>query len=290
MREEQTVRRPEVALHPFRIYDESVDDPGEAIEHVVECEKCVRDDDALGGGVGDIAFVPERHVLEADHRRGADNSRKPRDALGDLGVAFVRHRGRALHAGLERLLDLAHLRAREMTDLRRESVEGGCADRERRQELGVTVARDHLRRDRIGLETQTVDTRSARPLDRSPRRFRPSRKAARRDSPRERFRRGSARGRARTPSRRASTRTSSARHGCRASGRCRPCGGAPRRVARRRRARARCPARSPRRRRGSAAPAPCRRRRRTSARSAPSGPQGRAARRRRRRTRRDRDR
>ena len=85
--------------------------------------------------------------------------------------------------------------------------------------------------------------RCARPRDRSRRRCRPFRRAGRRDtSSSARSRRVRARGRARTPSPRASSRTSSARRGCRASGRCRPCAGAPRRVARRRRARARCPA------------------------------------------------
>ena len=98
------------------------------------------------------------------------------------------------------------------------------------EQLGVPVARDHLRRDRIGLE--------AEPLARDPldlgvdRRVRPdgARRAGRRGRPRAPGERGRAPGRARTPSRRASSRTSSARRGSRASGRCRSCGGAPRRA------------------------------------------------------------
>ena len=42
--------------------------------------------------------MPERHVLEADDRRCAHDAREARDPLGDLRVALVRHRRRALHA------------------------------------------------------------------------------------------------------------------------------------------------------------------------------------------------
>ena len=148
--------------HALRVDDEAVDDPGEAVEHVVEREERVGDDDPLGGRVRDVALVPERHVLEADRGRGADDAREAADPLGDLRVALVRHRRRALHARRERLLDLAHLGAREVPDLGREAVERGRADRERGEQLGVAVARDHLRRDRIGLEPEPL---AGDPLD-----------------------------------------------------------------------------------------------------------------------------
>ena len=154
MREEEPVRRPEVPLHPLGIDDEPVDDPGEAVEHVVEREECVRDDDALRRRVRDVALVPERHVLEADDRGRADDAREAGDPLGDLRVALVRHRRRALHARGERLLDLAHLGAREVTDLRREPVERRRADGERGEQLGMAVAGDHLGRHRVRLEAE----------------------------------------------------------------------------------------------------------------------------------------
>ena len=150
MREDEPVRGVEVPAHPLRIDDEPVDDPGEAVEHVVEREERVGNDDPLGRGVRDVALVPERDVLEADDRRRAHDAREAADPLGDLRVALVRHRRRALHPGGERLLDLAHLGAREVPDLRREAVERRRDERERREQLGVPVARDHLRRDRIG--------------------------------------------------------------------------------------------------------------------------------------------
>ena len=133
-------------------------------------------------------------------------------------------------------------------------------ERERDEQLGVPVARDHLRRDGIRLEAEPL---AGDPLDLGvDRGVRADRAGELADADRlERAleaRRG--RGRARTPSRRASSRTSSARRGCRASGRCRSCGGAPRRGARPRRARGRAARGAARRRPGSAARAPCRRR------------------------------
>ena len=95
----------------------------EAVEHVVEREEGVRNDDPLGRGMRDVALVPQRHVLEPDDRRGTDDPCEAGDALGDLRVALVRHRRRALHPGRERLLDLAHLGAREVPDLGREAIE-----------------------------------------------------------------------------------------------------------------------------------------------------------------------
>src|SRR3954447_6350760 len=154
--EHEAMARVQVAAHPFGIHDEPLDDPREPVEHVVEREKCIGDDDALRRGVRDVALVPERHVLQADDGGGADDACKPADALGNLRIALVRHRGRALHPLSERLLDLAHLGAREMPDLGREPLERRGAERERREHLGVPVACDHLRRQWIGLEAELL--------------------------------------------------------------------------------------------------------------------------------------
>ena len=91
-------------------------------------------------------------VLEPDNRRTAHDASGPQDSLGDLRVALVRHRRRALHALGERLLDLAHLGAGEVADLGGEPLERRGGERERGEQLGVAVARDDLGRERIGLE------------------------------------------------------------------------------------------------------------------------------------------
>ena len=92
MAEEESVARLEVAPHPLGTDDQTFDEPGEAVEHVVEREKSVGDDDALGRGMRDVALVPERHVLEADERGRAHDAREPADPLGDDRVLLVRHR------------------------------------------------------------------------------------------------------------------------------------------------------------------------------------------------------
>ena len=259
--EDEPVARVEVPPHSLRIDDETFDDPGEAVEHVVECEEGVGNDDALGGGLRDVALVPERDVLQADERVRAQDARKPADALGHFRVPLVRHRGGALHPFAERLLDLAHLGARQVADLRRESLERRGCERQRREQFGVTVAGDHLCRERVRLQSQSfagetfdvgVDLR-----------VRPDRPGELADAIRLQCasEARASRGRARTPSRRASSRTLSARHGCRASGRCKWCAGAPQPERRPLRVRGRSPRGAGVLRPGSAVKAPCRRRR-----------------------------
>ena len=165
--EEEVVARLEVAAHPLGAHDEAVDEPREAVEHVVEREERVGDDDALGRRVRDVALVPERDVLEPDERVPADDAREPADPLGDDGVALVRHRRRALLALAERLLHLGDLGAREVPDLERERVERRRDDRER--------ARGARRAGRAGgsasrsapARARAARTRCARARDRS---------------------------------------------------------------------------------------------------------------------------
>ena len=117
--------RVEVLAHALGVDDEAVDEPREAVEHVVEGEEGVGDHDALGGRVRDVALVPERDVLEPDLRRPRDDPREAADPLGGDRVALVWHRGGALLSLGERLLDLAHLGTGEVTDLEAEGIEGG---------------------------------------------------------------------------------------------------------------------------------------------------------------------
>ena len=63
----------------------------------------------------------------------------------------------------ERLLHLAHLGAGEVADLGREPLERRGEERERRKQLGVAVARDDLRRRRLGARARAARRRGARP-------------------------------------------------------------------------------------------------------------------------------
>jgi hypothetical protein len=106
--------------------------------------------------VRDVALVPERHVFQADERVSPDDAGEAADALGHHGVALVRHRGGALLALAERLGDLADLGASEVTNLERELLQARGGQRECREQLGVPVARDDLRRDRLRLQAEPL--------------------------------------------------------------------------------------------------------------------------------------
>src|SRR3954469_5005594 len=101
--------------------------------------------------------MPERDVLRRRAGVAAQHAREAGDALGRDRVALVGHRARPLLLPrAERLLDLAHLRALEVADLGREALEPGAGQRDRLQQLGVTVARDDLRRDVLALEAEAL--------------------------------------------------------------------------------------------------------------------------------------
>src|SRR5437762_5835614 len=88
--------------------------------------------------MGKVALVSEREVLEPDGFGGTDDSRETADPLGDDRVALVGHRGGALLAAAERLLNLGHLGARKVADLERELLERRGSDRERGQDRKST--------------------------------------------------------------------------------------------------------------------------------------------------------
>src|SRR5207249_2363311 len=59
---EEPVARLEVVQHPLRPHLEALDEPHEPVEHVVERQERVGNDHALGGGMRDVALVPERDI------------------------------------------------------------------------------------------------------------------------------------------------------------------------------------------------------------------------------------
>src|SRR5436305_8887886 len=60
--EEEEVARLEIAAHALLANDEAIDQPREAIEHVVDREKYIGEDDSFRRRVRDVALVPERDV------------------------------------------------------------------------------------------------------------------------------------------------------------------------------------------------------------------------------------
>ena len=225
--EEQEVARLQVPAHSLGEDDEPFDEPAEPLEHVVEREKRVGHDDALGGRVRDVALVPQRNVLEPDECGRPHDAREPADSLRDDGVPLVRHRGRALLSATERLLDLAHLGSREVAHFERELLE------RRAQRARARSAARHAGRaegsasSSVQARARAARTRFARRPGRSPSTSPPRPRASRRAVRRAHARRASGFARARTPSLRASARASSARHARRAFARSSASSGAP---------------------------------------------------------------
>src|SRR5205807_3166497 len=89
--EHEAVARVEVLPHSLRMHDQPFDDPCEPVEHVVEREECVRENDTLRRRIRDVALVPKRNVLQSDERCGTNDAREPADPFRDLRVALVRH-------------------------------------------------------------------------------------------------------------------------------------------------------------------------------------------------------
>ena len=129
-------------------------DPGEAPQHVIERDEAVGQDDALDRRVRDVALVPERDVLERRVAVAADEPRQADDLLAADRIALVGHRRRALLALGERLLDLADLGLLQPADLERELLERRRRNGQRRQQLGVPIALNDLRRHRRRLEPE----------------------------------------------------------------------------------------------------------------------------------------
>ena len=101
--------------------------------------------------------MPQRDVLEARLRVGAQHARQAGHLLGFDRVALVRHRARALLPGGERLADLGDLGPREVAQLDRKALQASSRKRDRAQQLGVAVARDDLRRNLLARQAEPTE-------------------------------------------------------------------------------------------------------------------------------------
>src|SRR5207247_9735899 len=96
----------------------------EQIEHVVQRNARVRKDQTFRRGMSYVALVPHGDVVQGGHDVTAQHARQTADALAELGIAFVRHRARALLAAGEWLERFADLGALESADLGRLLLQG----------------------------------------------------------------------------------------------------------------------------------------------------------------------
>jgi len=144
----------EVFEHAGGVDEEFFDEGGRFVEHVVGEDGGVGQDDALGGGVGDVALVPEGYVFEGDLSVAADDASQAADVFAGDGVALVGHGAGALLFGGEELFGFADFGALEVADLGGDLVERGTEDGQRGDVGGVAVALQDLRGDGGGGEAE----------------------------------------------------------------------------------------------------------------------------------------
>ena len=138
--EDQPVGAVEVLQHAVGVDGEAVDDPRHAHEEVVGEQGRVGEDDPLHAGVGDVALVPQGHVLQARPQVAPEHPGQAGQALAGDGVALVGHGRAALLPGPEGFGRLAHLGALEVADLGGHHLDGGAHRGAGPQVLGVAVA------------------------------------------------------------------------------------------------------------------------------------------------------
>ena len=101
----------EVRLHRVRVDDKLVDDAGKTCEREIERHGGIGPDHALHRGMGNVALVPKRHILQGGEGASAHEAGKPRDVFAENGVALVWHGRRALLTLREELFCFQHFGA-----------------------------------------------------------------------------------------------------------------------------------------------------------------------------------
>ena len=149
--EDEAARALEVRQHALGIDEHGLDQVRRLVEQVVGERSRVRNDDAFGRGVRNIALVPERDVLESGLRVRSHHARQSRDLFAGHRIALVRHGRRALLLFAEIFFGLADFGALQVADFGGDLVERRCDRGERCQIVGMAVALNYLRRDGGGL-------------------------------------------------------------------------------------------------------------------------------------------
>ena len=136
-----------------RVQLQAVDNANEALEHMVKRDETIGLGDTLGGRVRNVALVPQGNVVEGDLSVGLHDARQAADLLHGDGVALVRHGGAALLALAEGLLGLERVGLLQVADLGRDALAGGRRGGKHAGKVGVVIAADDLRGQRVVNQT-----------------------------------------------------------------------------------------------------------------------------------------
>ena len=112
--------------------------------------------DTLGRGVRNIALVPQGDVVEGDLGVGLHDARQTADLLHGDRVTLVRHGGAALLTLAERLLGLERIGLLQIANLGSDALAGGRRGGKDAGEVGVMVAANDLRGQRVVNQTQVL--------------------------------------------------------------------------------------------------------------------------------------
>ena len=123
---------------------------------MVEGDEAVGLGDTLGRGVRNVTLVPQGDVIEGNLGVGLHDARQTADLLHGDRVALVRHGGAALLTLAERLLGLERIGLLQIANLGSDALAGGRGGGENAGEIGVMVAADNLRGQRVVNQTQVL--------------------------------------------------------------------------------------------------------------------------------------
>ncbi len=154
LRIDETARQLKVAAHPLGVDNQTVEDVGHLVEHVVQHNASVGEDHPFRRAVANVTFMPQRHVLCGNRGVAPEQARQTRDSLRGMGVTLVRHRRRPLVPRVERLFSFAHLGALQVADLDRHLLQRAADACQHPNEERVPVTLQHLRRRRRRRQTK----------------------------------------------------------------------------------------------------------------------------------------
>ena len=100
--------------------------------------------------------MPQGDVVEGNLRVGLHDARQAADLLHGDGVALVRHGGAALLTLTERLLGLECIGLLQVADLGRDALAGGRCSSKHAGKVGVVIAADDLRGQRVVDQAQVL--------------------------------------------------------------------------------------------------------------------------------------
>lgn len=123
---------------------------------MVERDETIGLGDALGRGVRNVTLVPQGDVVEGNLRVGLHDARQAADLLHGDGVALVRHGGAALLTLAERLLGLEGIGLLQIANLGSDALAGGRRGGKNTGEIGVMVAANNLRGQRVVNQAQVL--------------------------------------------------------------------------------------------------------------------------------------